>query len=137
MAEEIGTCATEVCDPQRTQGLQAPAPQGGYKLVVLEGKGLFLGAEVSKQGGDTDLTFVDLTIDGRNVFNISMAAVRNMGLTVQNPTGMVLRSSSKLDVLTLGFPVPLRFAKSLVLSVEVREDGVIQVLGNVWHGAAA
>jgi hypothetical protein len=129
-------CASGVCDPERTQGLQAPAPQGGFKLVVLEGPGVFLGAEVTKQGGSNDLTFVDLSLDGRNVFNISYAAAHNVGFTAINPAGTVLLSTGVVKNLTLGFPTPLRFERSLVLSVEVKEDNVVQVLGNVWHGAA-
>jgi hypothetical protein len=49
-------CAVGVCDPERTEGLQAPAPNGTYELVALEGPGVLLGAEVSKQGGNDDLT---------------------------------------------------------------------------------
>jgi hypothetical protein len=70
-------CAVGVCDPERTEGLQAPAPSGTYELVMLEGPGLFLGAEVSKQEGDDDLTFVILDIDRRNVTNVSYAAAIN------------------------------------------------------------
>lgn len=137
MTEAVNTCTPGVCDPQRTQGLEAPTPQGAYKLVVLDGPGVFLGAEVRKQGGDSDLTFVDLSIDDRNVFNISYSAARNVGLTAINPAGMVLLPSGRLDNLTLGFPSPLRFARSLVLSVQVNEDGVVQIVGNVWHGSAS
>ena len=55
-------CSTGVCDPQRTQGLRAPAPNGNHALVTLEGPGVFLGASVTKQGGTNDLTFVILDI---------------------------------------------------------------------------
>src|SRR5205823_3928423 len=30
-------CAAGVCDPERTQGLQAPVPQGSHSLVTLNG----------------------------------------------------------------------------------------------------
>jgi len=50
-------CAAGVCDPQRTEGLKAPAPNGTYALVNLKGPDVFLGAEISKQGGTNDLTF--------------------------------------------------------------------------------
>ena len=59
------SCATGVCDPERTQGLKAPAPQGTTVLVNLRGPGVFVGAEVNKQGGASGLTFVILDIDGR------------------------------------------------------------------------
>lgn len=40
-------------------------------------QGIFLSAEVKKQGGNTDLTYVILDIDGVNVVNISIAALFN------------------------------------------------------------
>jgi hypothetical protein len=132
MAEK--NCAGGVCEPRRTQGLQAPAPKGSYKLVSLKGPGIFVGGHVSKQGGDTDLTFVSLDIDGRNVVSLSYAAARNLGFTQDNPFGLVLLPSGRVDNLTFGFPTPLRFEKSLLVSVEVNEDGVVQLLANVVHG---
>jgi hypothetical protein len=131
-------CVVGVCDPQRTQGLEAPAPQGDYLLVNLDGPGIFLAAEVTKQGGLGDLTFVNLDIDGRNVVSISYAAARNLGLTQQNPFGLVLLQtpgSGTIKNLTIGFPTPLRFEERLTLTAVVREDGIVQILANVIHGA--
>lgn len=128
------TCAPGVCDPRRTQGLRAPAPQGTHVLVNLEGPGVFLGAAISKQGGANNLTFVILDIDGRNVTNLSFAAAGNVGLTQQNPYGVVLVQSALVKTLTVGFPAPLRFARSLRLSVKVSEPNVVQILANVVHG---
>ena len=130
------TCAAGVCDPRRTQGLKAPAPQGTFILVNLQGPGVFLGAAVSKQGGTNDLSFVILDIDGVNVTNISYAAARNLGLLAQNPFGLVLLQSALVKTLTVGFPTPLRFERSLRLSVKVSEPGVVQILANVIHGSA-
>ena len=127
-------CVTGICNPQRTQGLRAPAPKGTHPLVVLEGPGLFIGAHVSKQGGETDLTFVSLEIDGRSVVNISYAAARNLGFIQSNPYGLVLLQTRPVDNLTIGYPSPLRFESQLVLSAIVNEDGVVQILGNVLHG---
>jgi hypothetical protein len=128
------TCAPGVCDPERTQGLRAPAPKDDYVLVSLKGPGLFLAAEVVKQGGSTDLTFVSLDIDGRNVTSLSYAAARNSGLTQQNPYGVVFLQADNLQNLTIGYPSPLRFDQELNLSVKVSEDGVVQILANVIHG---
>src|SRR6266511_1197692 len=126
-----GNCAAGVCDPERTQGLKAPAPNGTHKLVTLEGPGVFLGAEVSKQGGASDLTFVILDIDGRNVTNLSFAAAANQGLTQQNPYGLVLLHSAAIKTFTVGFPTPLLYKRSLTLSVTVNEPNVVQILANV------
>jgi len=87
-------CLKGVCDPERTQGLRAPAPKGEHKLVALKGPGKFISAEISKQGGANDLTFVILDIDGKNVVNLSVAAARNWGLTQHNPYGLVLLEST-------------------------------------------
>ena len=130
------TCATGVCDPERTQGLLAPAPEGDHLLVRLEGPGVFLGAQVTKQGGTNGLTFVILDIDGRNVVNFSYAAAANAGLTRQNPYGLVLLESTALSTFTIGWPTPLRFERELTLSVTVNEPGVVQILANVIRGAA-
>jgi hypothetical protein len=131
-----GHCARGVCDPERTQGLKAPAPNGTYDLVTLKGPGVFLGAAVAKQGGTSDLTFVILDIDGRNVTNFSFAAATNEGLTQQNPYGLVLLHSAVIKTFTVGFPSPLLYKRSLRLAVTVNEPGVVQILANVIHGGA-
>ena len=129
-------CTGGVCDPQRTQGLKAPAANGNHDLINLQGPGVFLGASVAKQGGATDLTFVILDIDGRNVVNFSYAAANNQGLTQQNPYGMVLVHGAAVKTMTLGFPTPLTYKRSLRLRVTVNEPGVVQILANIVHGAA-
>jgi hypothetical protein len=131
-----GKCALGVCDPERTQGLKAPAPNGTHDLVTLKGPGVFLGAAIAKQGGTNDITFAILDIDGRNVTNVSFAGVANEGLTQQNPYGLVLLHSAALKTLTIGFPTPLLYKRSLRLSVTVNEPNVVQILANVVHGAA-
>ncbi len=127
-------CLRGVCDPERTQGLRAPAPKGDHVLVSLEGPGVFLGAQVTKQGGASGLTFVILEIDGRNVTNYSFAAAKNAGLTQQNPYGLVFLDSGPLETVTVGWPSPLRFRKALEVKVTVNEDDVVQILANVIHG---
>lgn len=133
-ARESGPCAPGVCDPRRTQGLKAPAPNGSHELVTLEGPGVFLAAAVSKQGGTNNLTFVRLDIDGRNVTNMSFAAAANLGLTLPNPFGVVLLQSNVVKTFTVGFPTPLRFQRQLRLAVTVNEPNVVQILANVIHG---
>jgi hypothetical protein len=133
---EARTCAAGVCDPRRTQGLKAPAPQSTHVLVNLEKPGVFLGAAISKQGGTNNLTFVILDIDGRNVTNLSFAAAENLGLTQHNPYGLVLVQGAVVKTMTVGFPTPLRFGRSLRLSVKVNEPNVVQILANVIHGSA-
>ena len=127
-------CSGGVCDPRRTQGLKAPAPKGTHTLVNLTGPGLFLSANVTKQGGPTDLTFVILEIDGRNVVNYSFAAARNVGLTQANPYGIQYLSGAGVESFSIGWPFPLVFKQSLKLSVTVNEINVVQIVGNVVTG---
>ena len=129
-------CGVGVCDPQRTQGLKAPAPKATHDLVTLKGPGLFLSANVTKQGGPTGLTFVSLEIDGRNVVNFSYAAARNVGLNGPNPYGIQLLTGAGVESFSIGWPFPLTFKKSLKLSAIVNETGVIQIVGNVVHGSS-
>ncbi|MHC4728033.1 MAG: hypothetical protein ACYS17_12485 [Planctomycetota bacterium] len=129
------TVTNLVCDPERTQGLIAPAPQEDYELIALEGPGVFLSASITKQGGRNDLTFVILDIDGRNVVNISISAAKNVGLTQNNPYILnLVKSIGDTKTLTIGFPYPLYFERELYLGVHVREAGVVQILANVIHG---
>lgn len=132
---KVSTCLDGLCFPERTQGLKAPAPQGEYMLVILQGPGKFVSAEISKQGGTNNITFVSLDIDGKNVANLSMAAAENWGLTQNNPYGIVLlKSKANIETITIGYPFPLNFNRELKLSVTVKEDNVKQIIANVVHG---
>lgn len=126
--------STPVKLPQRTQGILTKATPGEHVLVNLNGPGVFIAAQLSKQGGNNDLTFVSLDIDGHNVVNISFAALNNFGFNKSNPYGLVLTKQGALDNLTIGYPHLLSFTQSLKLSVNVREGGIVQLLANVIHG---
>jgi hypothetical protein len=128
-------CIGGMCKPLRISGLKAPAPKGTYNLVNLEGPGLFLAGHVTKQGGPTGLSFVRLRIDGQSVVDLSFAAAQNWGLTQQNPYGLVVLGSGGLQTFTFGWPVPLVFRRSLILSVVVNEPGVVQIVANVIRGS--
>jgi len=122
-----------VTNPVRNQGLTTNPANGSTKeLVKLTGPGLFLSAEVTKQGGNSDLSFVIIDIDGKNLVNISMAALFNQGLTSFNSYGIsVFKSAAALETVTIGYPYPLTFNKSFSLKVTVNETGVVQILSNV------
>jgi hypothetical protein len=129
------TCLNGICSPERTQGLKAPVPKGEYELVTLKGPGTFISAEISKQGGTNDLTFIILDIDGKNVVDLSVAALKNLGLTQDNPYGLVLlESEAGIKTLTIGYPFPLNFSQELKLKVTVNENNVQQIVANVVHG---
>src|SRR6478736_6409102 len=120
-----------VASPKRTQGLITNVASGStHSLVELKGPGLFLSAAINKPGGNSDLTFVILDIDGQNVVNISVAALINLGLVSDNSYGvMSFKSGAGLDTVTIGWPYPLTFKKELSLKVTVNEAGVVQILG--------
>jgi hypothetical protein len=96
----------------------------------------FLGQKFQEQGGDDELTFVILDIDGRNVTNVSSAAAINWGLTQQNPYGLVVLQTSGIKTMTIGFPTLLLFKQSLRFAVTVNESGVAQIVASVIHGGA-
>ncbi|WP_299891939.1 hypothetical protein [uncultured Lacinutrix sp.] len=127
-------CIGGVCAPRRKQGLKVKPKKGKHELVKLKGPGLFLAAHLSKQGGTNDISFVDLTIDGESIFNLSYAAMKNLGFRRQNPYGMVLVKTGLIENVTLGFPYPLKFEKELVLTFTAGEPDIAQVIGNVIYG---
>ena len=132
------TCNQEyVGNPVRTQGLLTGAGvlEGNHDLVSLKGPGVFLCAEIAKQGGSNDLTFIVLDIDGRNVVNLSVAAMINQGITWNNPYGLAVFQTASLKTVTIGYAVPLKFTKDLKLSVVISESNVVQILGNVITGS--
>ena len=127
--------AETVYSPTRSQGLIAPATSGHHALVTLRGPGKFVSAMIAKQGGLSDMTFVSLDIDGVNVVNASMAALKNWALTGYNPYGLVIMESGVgIKTVTISFFSPLGFRRQLILSVDVQETNVVQILANVIHG---
>lgn len=76
-AKDNKACAQGICNPNETGRTQAQPQRGNeYTLIKLEGPGVFVAAQVTKQGGETGLTFVNLKIDGRNVVSHSYAAAK-------------------------------------------------------------
>ncbi|HEX2169706.1 MAG TPA: hypothetical protein VHF65_05345 [Nitrososphaera sp.] len=135
--ESKEACAEGVCNPNFSNTTIAQPKKGeDITLIKLQGPGVFIAAEVSKQGGANGVTFVSLVIDGRPVVNKSYAGAKNVGLTQYNPFGIVLLKTNAFDNFTIGFPTPLRFERELVLSVRVDEADVLQIVARVVHGSA-
>jgi hypothetical protein len=126
--------AQTVHNPQEAEGLLSSPATGAHQLVILKGPGKFVSAQLSKQGGTNDITFVMLEIDGKIVVDGSFAGYRNRGQTQSNPSGVVLLQSSAMKTLTIGFPFPLAYQSELRLSVDIAETGVVQMMGTVIHG---
>jgi hypothetical protein len=126
--------AQTVYNPQEAEGLLSSPATGAHELVVLKGPRKFVSAQLSKQGGTNDITFVILEIDGKTVVNGSIAGYRNRAQTQSNPSGSMLLQSSTQKTVTIGFPFPLAYQSELRLSVDITESGVLQILGTVIHG---
>lgn len=130
-------CADVICTPKTTQGKFARVNKGSKtKVLKLEGPGTFVAARIVKQGGVTGLTFVSMKVDGNVVVSVSYAALSNWGQDSHNNFGVsVLSGRSGVDTMIIGYQTPLLFKKSLEITVEVKENSVVQVLTNVTHGS--
>jgi hypothetical protein len=104
------------------------------ELVWLEGPGAFVSARMVKQGGASGLTAVSLEIDGKIVVQRNVAALKNWGMTQDNPFGVAVFTAGDIDTVTIGFQQPVAFEESLLLKAIVNEDGVVQIIGTVVYG---
>ena len=134
-------CCTSIKGAASEEGLVAYDPgtgnvaQATYDLVTLAGPGTFISARLTKQGGATGLTAVSLSIDGKTVVQRNIVALKNWGMTQNNPFGVVVFTSPVgIDAVTIGFSQPIAFKQSLVLSAIVGEPGVIQIIGTIIYG---
>ena len=128
-------CAGGVCAPYSREGTRPnPANGSDLDLVRQEGPGVFLGDRVTKQGGDSDITYVNLDIDGQSILSMSFSGAATFGLTQHNPFGVTLLRSNSGQTLAFGFPTPLMFRKGLRLNVKVQEPNVVQIIGTVVCG---
>lgn len=116
--------------------VETPLSPSENELVSLEGPGTFVSARVVKQGGASGITFVSLEIDGKVVVNRSVAALKNWGMTQNNPFGVAVFTAGDIDTVTIGFQQPIAFKDSLVLKAIVGETDtdVQQIIGTVIYG---
>ena len=109
-------------------------PLDSYDLVTLTGPGSFVSARMTKQGGDSGFTFLELVIDDKIIIGRSFAALKNWGMTESNPFGVVVLTEGIVDAATIGFQQPIKFEDSLVLRAVVDQSGVEQIIGTVIYG---
>ena len=108
-------------------------------LVSLTGPGVFVSARLLAWGSptpdDTEGTTVRLLIDGEVVVQELFFDLREDGLyTVgNNPFGITFLNGSRSYSLLIGFPQPLYFASSLVLSATVTTPAD-KLVGTVIYG---
>lgn len=127
--------ADSILNPRLTSGTIDSPAEKQYTIVTITGPGKFVSAAVTKQGGTSDLTFVDLFIDGRAVVNTSFSGLKTIGLTATNPYGLAfLQSTTRFKTITIGFNSSLEFKKELKLKVLVKETGVSDIMAEVVSG---
>ena len=129
-------CCPVVENAHLSEGLVVnPLEASTHTLVSVSGPGKFVSARLTKQGGASGLTFVTLSLDGQVIESRSVVAFKNIGLTEDNPYGiMVNTSAAGIDVVTIGFPQTLSFKSKLELPAPDNEPGVVQMIGTVITG---
>ena len=109
----------DVIGAHETQGLKTNVGPGEYTLVDIKGPGTFVCAHVNKQGTGSGLCFVNVTIDGKHVMELSYAAMKNMGLSTNNPYGVMVKTVGSIDNAMINFGTPLYFRKNLKVIMKV------------------
>jgi hypothetical protein len=130
-----GTSDDQITGATSVDGLAENPSLTEIQLTNIDGPGKFLSARVTKQGGTSGITFVELRVDGQLVTDWSFAALKDWGLTANNPFGVTVSSPSQdTDSVLIGFQEPLVFQSSLQLSVQVNETGIQQITSTVIYG---
>ena len=127
-------CCSTINGATQAGGLITDPVQDTHELVNVTGPGTFVAARMVKQGGSTGLTAVELIIDGETVIHRNIAALKNWGMTQNNPFGVVVFTNSSIDTVTIGFSQPISFEEDLILNAVVGETGVVQIIGTVIYG---
>jgi hypothetical protein len=108
-----------------------PALNTNYKVISKPGPGVFVTGRFIKQGGNNDITNVSIHIDGNVVFASTYLGADNIGLDVDNNSGVKLVKGS-LDVFTVQFNEPLYFGQLFEVIFNAGNDaGVVNVSAQV------
>ena len=118
------------------QSVHDPQPATDYTVIGIDGPGQFMSAYVTKQGGATDVTSVELYIDGVRAASVGYASFKNFNLTQGNPSGLMVAPGASVDAIdtaVIGFPYPLAFKTEMKLMIRVggSDTGIVQILTNV------
>lgn len=121
---------------RKGKSIENPNLGDEHTILTLRGSGIFISAEISKRLGDTDDTLVIMEIDGSDnkVVRYSFQKGLVEGLVEDNDYGISLllsENDTEVKTLTIGFDVPLFFQNILRLYVQVQENNVSKIVGNV------
>ena len=92
------------------------------------GGGWFHSAEIVKEGGSTEETYVTLTLDGQDMITTSFASLENPWMQLDTPYMVAqVRSEGNRRTMTIWYAPELRFMFLVSLHVDVHEHGVESV----------
>ena len=118
--------------------VSSPAIDTKNDLVTLTGPGTFIAARLAI-GGSSDTrksTIGELVIDGRIIFQESFREIELQGLREFNYFGVVGNDGGTVgsSTISIGFPQPVKFESSLVLSATAKTTGVTLISATVIYG---
>ena len=103
-------------------------PSGTKDALNVLGGGWFRAAEIVKEGGSNDQTFVTLELDGQSMITTSFASLKNPWMQLSTAYIVAnVRSEGSTSTMTIWYSPELRFMGLVVLHVDVQEEGVESV----------
>jgi len=92
------------------------------------GGGWFRAAEIVKEGGSSDETYVTLALDGQEMISTSFAVLRNPWMQLSTPYLVAnVRIEGNTRRMTIWYSQELRFMYMVSVHVDVQEQGVDSV----------
>ena len=107
---------------QRDVGATATGQHAEFHVM---GAGWFGAAEIEKDGGSSDATYVTVELDGAEVMTTSFASLKNPWMELSTPNLVAkVRSEGSKSVMTIWYGQALKFRAIAAVRVVVQEDGV-------------
>jgi len=102
-----------------------PTAAGKDAAIQVLGAGWFHAAEVVKEGGSTDNTYVTLELDGQQIVSTSFANLKNQWMQLSTPYIVLnVKTDGNKNTMTIWYAPELKFRGIAALRIEVQEDGV-------------
>jgi hypothetical protein len=122
-------CVEDIRGEAVTIDRTAKSTSSGTKETMnVLGGGWFRAAEIVKEGGSSDETYVTLELDGQGMITTSFASLKNPWMQLNTPYIVAnVRSEGNTRTMTIWYSPELRFMALVVLHVDVQEEGVDSV----------
>lgn len=122
-------CVEDILGEAVTIDRAAESTSSGDKAAInVLGGGWLQAAEIVKEGGSSDETYVTLELDGQTVITTSFALLRNPWMQLNTPYIVAnVRTEGNKRTMTIWYSPGLRFMGIVALHVEVQEEGVDSV----------